>query len=98
MAAEFNWQRSDGKLVFSGELTRATVPAAWQSREQWHEGEQQLQVDLEQLEHVDSAGVAMLLLLKKHLLQKQCELSILKPSQQFKAIVDVSGATDLLAI
>lgn len=98
MAAEFAWQQRDGKLVFSGELTRATVPAAWQSREQWHDSSAQLQVDLAAVEHVDSAGVAMLLQLKKYLLQKQCELTILKPSPQFRAIVDVSGATDLLAI
>ncbi|WP_258239847.1 STAS domain-containing protein [Pseudidiomarina homiensis] len=95
---EFSWQQHDGKLIFSGELTRATVPQAWQERAQWHQGEQQLTVDLAALEHVDSAGVAMLLQLKKYLLEKQCELTISKPSQQFKAIVDVSGATDLLAI
>lgn len=96
--AEFSWQQHDGKLVFKGELTRASVPKAWQERSQWYQGEQQLQVDLSGLEHVDSAGVAMLLQFKKYLLQKQCELTISEPSQQFRAIVDVSGATDLLAI
>lgn len=96
--AVFSWQQTDDQLVFSGELTRETVPQAWQERGQWQQGKQQLRVDLAQLEHVDSAGVAMLLQLKKHLLQNECELTILEPSQQFRAIVDVSGATDLLAI
>lgn len=94
----FSWQQSEGKLVFSGELTRATVPQAWDERTQWYQGKPQLQVDLADVKHVDSAGVAMLLQLKKYLLQQQCELTILKPSQQFKAIVDVSGATELLAL
>lgn len=96
--AAFSWQHNDGKLVFSGELTRETVPQAWLERDQWYQDKKQIQVDLAGLEHVDSAGVAMLLQLKRHLLQQQCELTIVQPSQQFRAIVDVSGATKLLAI
>ncbi|RUO62457.1 STAS domain-containing protein [Pseudidiomarina insulisalsae] len=97
--AKLSWQHDNGKLAFDGELTRATVPAAWEQRDSWQsEAGDQLQVDLSEVEHVDSAGVAMLLQLKKYLMQKDCELTILNPSQQFKAIVEVSGGTDLLEL
>jgi len=97
MSASIAWSLENGQLVFKGELTRATVPQVWSARGQWQaDSEERLVVDLAAVEHVDSAGVAMLLQLKRLLAAQQRELSLTQPSQQFKAIADVSGATELL--
>lgn len=97
MSAELSWELADEKLTFKGELTRATVARAWKERDDWlADGQDQLTVDLEAVDHVDSAGVALLLQLKKYLMQRKCELLISNPSQQFDAIVEVSGGTSLL--
>lgn len=98
MSAQLNWHCDNGTLSFTGELTRATVASAWHRRNQWRAEGDSLVVNLAAVEHVDSAGVAMLLQLKKYLLQHQCELVLAQPSQQFKAIVDVSGAATLLDV
>lgn len=98
MSAQLNWHCDNGTLSFTGEMTRATVASAWHQRNQWRAEGDSLVVNLADVEHVDSAGVAMLLQLKKYLLQHQCELVITQPSQQFKAIVDVSGAATLLDV
>ncbi|MDN7124305.1 STAS domain-containing protein [Pseudidiomarina sp. 1APP75-32.1] len=97
MTAQLSWQQEDETLTFKGELTRATVARAWRQRKDWYaDGQERLTVDLESVEHVDSAGVAMLLQLKKYLMQRKCELAITNPSQQFDAIVEVSGGSSLL--
>ncbi|MFC0445880.1 lipid asymmetry maintenance protein MlaB [Pseudidiomarina halophila] len=97
MSAQLSWEMADKKLSFKGEMTRATVARVWQERDDWlTDGQEQLTVDLEAVDHVDSAGVALLLQLKKYLMQHQCELLISNPSQQFDAIVEVSGGTSLL--
>ncbi|MBY6063908.1 STAS domain-containing protein [Pseudidiomarina sediminum] len=98
MSAQLSWQFDNDALAFTGELTRATVAGAWRERAQWLGEQNPLVVSLANVERVDSAGVAMLLQLKKYLLQQQCELVIHQPSQQFKAIVDVSGAATLLDV
>lgn len=97
MAATINWQLEGDQLTFNGELTRATVAQVWQQRQQWlAQAQERLNVDLAAVEHVDSAGVAMLLQLKKHLLQQQSDLVIHHASEQFDAIVAVGGGTSLL--
>ena len=96
MSTSITWSLENDQLVFKGELTRATVPTVWAAREQWQTTAQtRLVVDLAAVDHVDSAGVAMLLQLKRLLAAEQRELSLAQPSQQFRAIVDVSGATEL---
>ncbi|MGQ4276660.1 STAS domain-containing protein [Pseudidiomarina sp. E22-M8] len=97
MFAELSWELADQRLTFSGELTRATVARAWRQRDDWLDKDQgKLTVDLAAVDHVDSAGVAMLLQLKKYLMQHRCELVISHPSQQFDAIAEVSGGASLL--
>ncbi|KFZ31208.1 hypothetical protein IDSA_00265 [Pseudidiomarina salinarum] len=93
---EINWQTSDDALVLSGVLNRDTVPGLWASRADWLSADDALVVDLSGLDHVDSAGVAMLLQTKRQLMQKDRKLELKSPSEQLRAIADVSGATELL--
>ncbi|MBR9906855.1 STAS domain-containing protein [Pseudidiomarina donghaiensis] len=93
-------QCSDGgRVVLSGQLTRNTVPAIWANRRNWLAGEQEaLTVDLEGVEKVDSAGVAMLLQVKRALRNTQRDLLIVNANQQFKAMLKVSGVDALLTL
>lgn len=93
---EINWQTSDDALVLSGVLNRDTVPRLWDARPDWLAANGALVIDLSGLEHVDSAGVAMLLQAKRELLRKDRQLELKSPSDQLRAIADVSGATKLL--
>lgn len=96
-----SYSQQGERLVLVGELSRSTIPAMWQKRQQWLQGainNATLQIDLAEVGRVDSAGVAMLLRLKGELQQQQCELVIVSSNPQLRAIAAVSGATDILQL
>lgn len=86
------------RLIFSGELTRATIPELWAQRRQWLSGQQQLTLDLAAVQRIDSAGIAMLLRLKGLLQQQQGDLYISKANTQLLQMATVSGVAELLAL
>lgn len=89
----------NGRVVLDGQLTRNTVPAIWANRGTWLAGDQDaLTVDLEGVEKVDSAGVAMLLQVKRALRSSQRDLMIINANQQFEAMLKVSGVDALLTL
>lgn len=94
--ADISWQTKDDTLELSGVLNRDTVPQLWSARSDWLTTDAALTIDLSALEHVDSAGVAMLLQAKRQLRQQEQQLKLQNPSDQLRAIVEVSGATKLL--
>ena len=87
-----------GHVAFNGVLTRASVPDIWKQRKQWLQGEQALTFDLQQLEKIDSAGVAMLLEVKRELRAQQRDLVIKNANQQLTAMIRVSGVDTLLEL
>ncbi|MDX1705203.1 lipid asymmetry maintenance protein MlaB [Pseudidiomarina sp.] len=94
--ADISWQTEADTLIFSGVLNRDTVPELWNARSDWLSTDETLTIDLSGLERVDSAGVAMLLQAKRQLLEQQRKLQLHSPSDQLRAIAEVSGATKLL--
>ena len=89
----------DGRVVMDGQLTRNTVPEIWANRRAWlAAGQDALTVDLEGVEKVDSAGVAMLLQVKRALRSSQRDLMIINANQQFEAMLKVSGVDALLTL
>jgi phospholipid transport system transporter-binding protein len=96
-----SYSQQGDRLVLQGELSRSTIPAMWQKRQQWLQGaisNATLNIDLAGVERVDSAGVAMLLRLKGALQQQQCDLVIVASNPQLRAIAAVSGVTDILQL
>ncbi|CUA86922.1 STAS domain-containing protein [Pseudidiomarina woesei] len=88
-----------GRVALSGQLTRNTVPNIWANRRNWLAGEHEaLTVDLDAVEKVDSAGIAMLLQIKRALRDTHRELLIVNANQQFKAMLKVSGVDTLLTL
>ncbi|RUO78559.1 STAS domain-containing protein [Pseudidiomarina taiwanensis] len=92
-----SWKRvNSSQIAFTGELNRDTVPTLWQDCQHWLEGEGDLAIELAQVQLVDSAGVAMLLQLQRRLQQHQRQLILLNPNAQLRAIVELSGVSDLV--
>lgn len=93
-----SWELKDNKRVcISGELTRNTVPQFWQERAQWLQ-QQSLTVDLAGLKHVDSAGVALLIEIKRSLNSTKGSLKLENANQQLRDIAAVSGVGSLLSL
>lgn len=93
-----SWELQDNKRVcISGELTRSTVPQFWQERSQWLQ-EESLTIDLAGLEHVDTAGVALLIEIKRCLNGSQDALKLENANQQLRDIAAVSGVGSLLSL
>lgn len=85
-------------LVLRGELTRATIMHVWRERTQWLRSQSSLQIDLEKVTKVDSAGIAFLLETLTFLNQHQQELRLCNVGQQVRDIAAVSGVTGLLSL
>ncbi|MDV6315979.1 lipid asymmetry maintenance protein MlaB [Idiomarina sp. HP20-50] len=89
---------ADGKtLVFSGSLTRHSVTSLWQQRKDWPV-EKDIQVDLTDVDVIDTAGVAFLLEIMKSIGNGQEPLVCLGASKQLKQIAHVSGVESLLSL
>ncbi len=58
MAATLSWERQQQRLQLVGDLDRETLLPLWQQQEALLAGI--TQVDVSQLDHVDSAGLALL--------------------------------------
>ncbi|PTC01364.1 hypothetical protein C9975_02440 [Thalassospira xiamenensis] len=93
------WQQaSDGRVAFEGALTRETVPELWQQHDQWLQAEETLIIDLGAVEHVDSAGVALLIEAKVSLEKQQKQVQFENVSKQCRDIASVSGVAALLSL
>jgi anti-anti-sigma factor len=56
------------------------------------------QVDLSSLEFMDSAGLGMFVLLKKHAEQVKCAVNLAKPTGQVKTILELSDFHEVIDI
>jgi phospholipid transport system transporter-binding protein len=63
-----------GEIALSGDLDREAVPALWQFIKQWQPTENTLNVSLEQVNRVDSAGMTLLIHLIEHAKNKNCHI------------------------
>ena len=87
--------REDGRLVVSGRLTIATVPALFETGLQ-HLTSEDLLVDFSQVEAVDSAAVSMLLGWLRAAQRSQHALRITGLPEDLLSLADLYGLTELL--
>lgn len=89
-----------GRVELRGVLTRNTVPSLWRERKAWlqNTANDVIVFDMQQIDKVDSAGVAMLLQVKRELRAQGRDISIANANNQFKAMVKVSGVDTLLTM
>jgi len=87
--------REDGRLVVSGRLTIATVPALFETGLQ-HLTSEDLLVDFSQVEAVDSAAVSMLLGWLRASQRSQHALRITGLPEDLLSLANLYGVSELL--
>lgn len=87
-----------GHVEVVGDLDRDAVPKAWSERAQWVPAEGEVVLDLANVEHVDSAGLALLIRLRSELEAQNRTLSLRHVNKQLQQFAEVSGVQELLSI
>lgn len=95
-ALQFNVQNDE--IVVHGDLNRDTVPQAWAERRAWLPAATSVVINLEGVNHVDSAGLAMLIRLRSELVAQQRELTLRNLNKQLQQFAQVSGVEELVSI
>jgi len=87
----------DGRLLVSGELSMKTVPALLK-KNQLHDISGTINIDLQDVERADSAGVALLIEWQRTARQQQQKICFQNIPSQMLAIARLSGVDELLAL
>jgi anti-anti-sigma factor len=95
---QFTAAETAGEVRVSGDLNRNSVPEAWSQRDSWLPADSDVVLDLAGVEHVDSAGLALLIRLKSELDAANQSLSLRNVNKQLQQFAAVSGVTDLLSL
>lgn len=88
--------QANGGYLLSGRLDRDTVPHFWRQRASWMPKEQKVTLDLSSVTRVDSAGMAMLLHLKRDIETNGQALSVTNIPQQLNTLLKLSHADSFL--
>lgn len=91
---------SDGILLVSGALNYAAIkPAVWEhSRTLLAAASSPIQIDLRDITHSDSTGVALLISWVRYARKQQKEIQLTHLPEQMRAIIRVSGLEKLLPL
>lgn len=86
----------DGRLLFSGVLSFATVPDAWKRAGALFTASPRVTVDLQGVTHADSAGLALLVECAREARRRRAEIAFVHAPDQLLAIARVNGLDRLL--
>lgn len=89
--------RDEGGYAVSGELTFATVPAAWRETQNLFVDGQSLRFDLTAVERADSAGIALLIEWLRLARRNGARVSYEHMPPQILAIARVTGLEAMLS-
>ncbi|RUO80108.1 hypothetical protein CWI84_07350 [Idiomarina tyrosinivorans] len=89
---------AEGILKFHGDMLRSTVPSVWANKAQWlHDGGIK-QVDVSQVDMVDSSGLALLIEIFKELHVHNRSLKVEGANTQLRQLAQLSGVESLLSL
>ncbi len=92
------WQVVSSELVkLTGELDRDMVPSLWKALQQWQPQNTQVEVSLQDVERVDSAGMVMLIHLIEHAKQKNCHIMLSFVPEQLRTLFQLSNVEKMIA-
>ncbi len=92
------WQQScSEKVCLLGILDRETVPALWTFIQKWQTTESQLELSLEHIERIDSAGMVMLIHLIEHAKIQNCHIMLSFVPEQLNTLFQLSNIDEFLA-
>lgn len=81
----------------SGSLVRDCVPELWADLKQWQVSGEFAEVSLQNIERVDSAGMAMLIHLIEHAKQQNCHIMLSFVPAQLRTLFQLSNVESLVA-
>ncbi|MZI92404.1 STAS domain-containing protein [Vibrio sp. CAIM 722] len=92
------WQIANAQQVLlSGDLDRDTVPELWRELSGWTPSSKQLDVSLESVSRIDSAGMVMLIHLIEHAKQKNCHIMLSSVPEQLRTLFQLSNIEPMMA-
>uniref|UniRef100_A0A3B0M0B2 Putative phospholipid ABC transporter-binding protein MlaB n=1 Tax=Arsenophonus endosymbiont of Trialeurodes vaporariorum TaxID=235567 RepID=A0A3B0M0B2_9GAMM len=93
MIPMLTWEQKGQMLILTGELDRDTLPAFWQQRNQLLKGINAINVS--QLSHIDSTGLAMFIRLKSEQ-QSKNKWVFEGISERFKTLIRLYKLEDFM--
>lgn len=91
------WQKAQAdRYQILGELNRDSVPELWTELQQWQPESSNVDVSLEQVKRVDSAGMVMLIHLIEHAKKQNCHIMLSFVPKQLKMLFQLSNVEEYL--
>ncbi|MFY2510235.1 STAS domain-containing protein [Vibrio pectenicida] len=91
------WLRiSDDEYQVLGVLDRESVPELWGALSQWNPSNSVIEVSLEKVERVDSAGMVMLIHLIEHAKIKNCHIMLSFVPKQLLTLFQLSNVEECI--
>ena len=88
-------KKSEGQFLLSGVLDQKTIPDVWLTRKQL-KSDKHLVIDLAELTHSDSAGLAFLTCLQSDAIKSQQSLLFINIPHQLQQLIELSRLEDVL--
>ena len=91
------WQKqSDDSYLITGSLNRDSVPKIWQAVQQWQPRVSRIEVNMEQVKRVDSAGMVLLIHLIEHAKKQNCHIMLSFVPKQLLTLFQLSNVEELI--
>lgn len=84
-------------IALSGLLNRDTVPALWKLLKAWQPQQLALELNLSEVERVDSAGMVMLIHLLEHAKKQNCHIMLSFVPKQLSTLLALSNVEKHIA-
>ncbi|EGU36320.1 putative anti-sigma B factor antagonist [Vibrio ichthyoenteri ATCC 700023] len=98
MIAHEQYQRVDDNVAkLNGLLNRDTVPMLWKQLKACHLQQSTLELDLSEVERVDSAGMVMLIHLLEHAKKQNCHIMLSFVPKQLSTLLALSNVEKHIA-
>jgi phospholipid transport system transporter-binding protein len=89
-------KQADGQFALTGILNKETVTSLWTKRNQLTPLDQSILIDLAGITKSDSAGLALLICLKKEALKEKKEIIFTNIPEQLQQLIALSHLEDIL--
>ncbi|MGL5429721.1 MAG: STAS domain-containing protein [Vibrio sp.] len=92
------WQAiNDYQFGLSGELDRDSVPQLWILLKNWQPPARQIEISLQQVGRIDSAGMVLLIHLIEHAKRRNCHIMLSFVPEQLRTLFQLSNIEHLMS-
>ncbi|MBF4425188.1 STAS domain-containing protein [Vibrio anguillarum] len=92
------WHQTDIPIAaLSGALDREHVPDLWVFIQKWNPVSTQFEIELKNVERIDSAGMVMLIHLIEHAKKRNCHIMLSFVPEQLRTLFQLSNIDRLMA-